>query len=195
MYTTFMCLNMLYTDLHTCIIYRLEYSSLVTPRQTLLYDMNTYKYTIIHQKEVPNYSISHYTTARIYAPSRDGRTIIPITLVYSNRMHPGLSIDSTGTVNNSSPVPSALILEGYGSYGCASDPYFDFKRICCLDLGIIYAVPHIRGGNELGRYWYEVEGKYTQKKNTFYDFIDATNYLVSQGYTTKELLGVYLLLL
>jgi oligopeptidase B len=158
---------------------RLEYTSLVTPRKTLLYDMDAGSYSLVHQKEVPGYDASQYTTERTFAPSRDGRTMIPVSMVRRK-----------GVTAEGARAPAPMLMDSYGSYGYAMDPYFDYKRIALLDRGVVICTPHIRGGNEMGRYWYEVEGKYLNKMNTFFDFIDCAKHMVADGYTTKDQLAI-----
>lgn len=179
---------------------RIEYTSLVTPRQTLLYNMSDCTSTLVHQKEVPHYDPSLYCTKRIFAKSRDGHTSIPISIVYRKDVveftKPDCLVMNTEesvyanptTVDNASHRP--FILTGYGSYGCSSDPYFDYKRVALLDYGVMFGIAHIRGGNEMGRYWYEEEGKFLTKKNTFEDFVDCGQHLVDLGITAKDKLGI-----
>lgn len=166
---------------------RLEYTSLVTPRKTLLYDMDQYSYTLLHQKEVPGYDASLYSTERTFAPSRDGKTMIPISMVRRKPSGDANLVDSTAAAGR---VAAPMLMDSYGSYGCAMDPYFDYKHIALLDHGVVICTPHIRGGNEMGRYWYEVEGKYLNKKNTFLDFIDCAKHMIAEGYTTKDQLAI-----
>jgi len=160
---------------------RLEYTSLVTPRKTLLYDMTRGSFELLHQREVPGYDASLYCTERTLAPSRDGKTMIPVTMVRRK---------STKGDGEADRAPAPMLMDSYGSYGCAMDPYFDYKHVALLDRGVVICTPHIRGGNEMGRYWYEVEGKYLSKMNTFFDFIDCARYMVAAGYTTKDQLAI-----
>ena len=154
---------------------RFGYSSLVTPKRIIEYNMNTNSYNILKQTEVPNYNPDHYSCQRLYATARDGTTRIPISMVH----HKKVSI--AGDVSN------PLILYGYGSYGASIDPAFDFKRIPLLDRGVVYCIAHIRGGGELGRaVWYEEQGKYMNKLNTFTDFADCAIELQQKGITSTE---------
>ena len=105
------------------------------------------------------------------APSRDGKSSIPISLVYHK------------DTKKSAETP--LLLYGYGSYGHTVDAAFSSVRLSLLDRGFVYAIAHIRGGEYLGREWYE-DGKMLHKKNTFYDFIDAARFLVKENYTSPE---------
>src|SRR5690606_36493129 len=109
-----------------------------------------------------------YVTERLFATGGDGAQI-PISLVYKKGF----------PKNGKSP----LLLYGYGSYGMSMDPTFNSARLSLLNRGSAYAIAHIRGGEEMGRQWYE-DGKMTNKKNTFTDFIDCANYLISQKYTS-----------
>ncbi len=150
---------------------RYGYTSLTTPRSTYDYDMNTREKTLLKQQEVlGDFDPKNYVTERHYAPARDG-TLVPVSLVYRK----GLKKDG----NN------PLLLSGYGSYGSSREPTFSSVRLSLLDRGFIYAIPHIRGGSEMGRYWYE-EGKLFHKKNTFYDFIDCAEYLIAQKFTNPD---------
>lgn len=115
------------------------------------------------------YKPEDYQTDRVWATATDG-TKIPISIVYKK----GFKKDGT----------QPLLLYGYGSYGANSDPFFSTSRLSLLDRGFAYAIAHIRGGQEMGRAWYE-DGKMFKKKNTFTDFIDAAEYLVKNKYTSK----------
>ncbi len=150
---------------------RYGYTSLTTPSSTYDYDMNTREKTLLKQQEVlGGFDPANYVTERHYATARDG-TKVPISLVYRK----GLEKDG----NN------PLLLHGYGSYGSSREPTFSSVRLSLLDRGFVYAIPHIRGGSEMGRYWYE-EGKLFNKKNTFYDFIDCAVYLIDQKFTNPD---------
>jgi oligopeptidase B len=148
---------------------RYWYTSMTTPESTFDYDMNTREKTLLKMEEVGGgFNPGDYRSERIWAIARDN-TKVPISLVY----HKNTKRDGS----------SPLLLYGYGSYGANMEPYFSSTRLSLLDRGFIYAIAHIRGGSEMGRYWYE-EGKLLKKKNTFYDFIDCAEYLVKQNYTT-----------
>jgi oligopeptidase B len=150
---------------------RYGYTSLTTPSSTYDYDMNTKEKTLLKQQEVlGDFVPNNYVTERHYATARDN-TKVPISLVYSK----GLEKDG----NN------PLLLSGYGSYGSSREPTFSSVRLSLLDRGFVYAIPHIRGGSEMGRYWYE-EGKLFNKKNTFTDFIDCAEYLIEQKFTNPD---------
>ncbi|NNE47690.1 MAG: S9 family peptidase, partial [Rhodothermales bacterium] len=148
-------------------ILRYGYMSMTTPNSVYDYDMVSRKKVLKKRDEVlGGFESSDYVTARIYARARDG-VAVPISLVH----HTGTPIDGTAPV----------LLYGYGSYGASMDPYFSASRLSLLDRGFVYAIAHIRGGQELGRQWYE-DGKLLKKKNTFTDFIDCADYLVTARY-------------
>ncbi|SNR60141.1 S9 family peptidase [Lutibacter flavus] len=163
-------------DFNTPIL-RYNYSSLTTPRSTFEINMDTKDQVLLKQQEVidPNFSIDNYTSERLFATANDG-TKIPVSLVYKKG------------INKNENTP--LLLYSYGSYGNSSEPTFSSTRLSLLDRGFIYAIAHIRGGQEMGRYWYE-EGKLLKKKNTFTDFISVGEFLVSQGYTSSEHMYAY----
>ena len=152
---------------------RFGYTSLTKPNSTLEYDMKEKTTKILKEQEVlgGKFSTENYVSERIWADSRDGETQIPISLVYNKH------------TKKSAETP--LLLYGYGSYGHTVDASFSNVRLSILDRGFIYAIAHIRGGEYLGREWYE-EGKMLQKKNTFYDFIDAGKFLVKENYTSEK---------
>lgn len=158
-------------------VLRYGYTSLTTPNSTFEYDMDTKEQVLLKQEEVldPKFSTSNYVSERIFATANDG-TKIPISIVYKKGMEK----------NKNTP----LLLYSYGSYGSSSEPYFSSSRLSLLDRGFVYAIAHIRGGQEMGRYWYE-EGKLLNKKNTFTDFINAGEYLVEQGFTSSDHLYAY----
>lgn len=150
---------------------RYGYSSLTTPFSTFDYDMNTRSKKLLKQEEVVgDFSPSNYHAERHYATARDNARV-PISLVYRKGLKK----------NGDNP----LLLHGYGSYGSSMDPYFRSSRLSLLDRGFVYVIAHIRGGQEMGRYWYE-EGKLLKKKNTFADFIDCAKYLVEKKFTNPK---------
>jgi len=153
-------------------ILRYNYTSLTTPNSTFDYDMTTKEQVLLKEEAVldDGFSKENYISERIYATAEDG-VKIPISLVYRK-----------GT-NKSADTP--LLLYSYGSYGSSSEPTFSSHRLSILDRGFIYAVAHIRGGQEMGRYWYE-DGKLLKKKNTFTDFIASGEHLVNEGFTSPE---------
>ena len=152
---------------------RFGYSSLTTPTSIYDYDLNTKEKTLKKQDEVlgGTFDSQNYLSERIMVPSRDESTNIPVSLVYHK------DFEKSGD--------EPLLLYGYGSYGNTIDPWFSLARLSLLDRGFSFAIAHIRGGQNLGRSWYE-DGKLLKKKNTFYDFIDVGNYLVQKGYTSTD---------
>lgn len=152
---------------------RFGYTSLTKPNSTMEYDMKEKTTIILKQQEVlgGKFFSENYVSERIWAPSQDGRSQIPISLVYHK--------------NTVKSAETPLLLYGYGSYGHTVDASFSNVRLSILDRGFIYAIAHIRGGEYLGRNWYE-EGKMLNKKNTFFDFIDAAKFLVEQNYTSPK---------
>ncbi len=152
-------------------VLRYGYTSLVTPSSTFDYDMKTKEKTLLKQQEVlGGYDAAQYVTERIMAKAKDG-VQIPVSLVYKK-----------GTKKDGQ---APLLLYAYGSYGASMDPSFNSGRLSLLNRGFIYAIAHIRGGEEMGRQWYE-DGKMMKKKNTFTDFIDCGQFLIDQKYTSNE---------
>lgn len=150
---------------------RLYYSSLTTPTSALDFDMKTREFSLIKSEKVEgDFNKVHYTTKRLSATAHDGTTV-PISIVYKN----GTLLDGT----------APLLLYGYGSYGINVDPSFSSPRLSLLDRGFIFAIAHIRGGEELGRKWYD-GGKLLSKKNTFLDFISCAEFLLAQKYTNPN---------
>ena len=154
-------------------ILRFKYTSLTTPWSVYDYDMNTGEKTL--RKEDPvlgGFDKDDYVTERLHAPASNG-TLVPISIVYRK-----------GTRRDGQ---NPMLLYGYGSYGLSIDASFQSWRLSLLDRGFIFAIAHVRGGQELGRHWYE-DGKLMSKKNTFTDFIDCARYLTREKYTNRELL-------
>jgi len=152
-------------------VIRYSYSSLVTPWSTYDYNMDTKEKVLMKQDEIiGGYNLNSYNSERVYADSRDGKKI-PISLVYKK--------------NLKKKEAQNLLLYGYGSYGSTNDPYFNSARLSLLDRGFIFAIAHIRGSQIYGRQSYD-DGKLLNKKNTFYDFIDAGKYLIRNNYTNSE---------
>jgi oligopeptidase B len=150
---------------------RFVYTSLTTPDSTFDYDLRTGERVLRKQQAVGGgFDPSKYATERIFAPARDGR-MVPVSLLYRK-----------GTQRDAS---SPLLLYGYGSYGISSDPQFSTAVFSLVDRGFVYAIAHIRGGQELGREWYD-EGKLLRKKNTFTDFIDTAEFLIEQRYADPK---------
>lgn len=150
---------------------RFGYTSMTTPMTIYDYHMETREKILLKQEPVlGNFQISHYQTERLFAPASDGISI-PISLVYRKGFTP----------NGTHP----LLLYGYGSYGASMDASFSSPRLSLLDRGFVYALAHIRGGEELGRQWYD-GGKLLYKKNTFTDFIACAEFLIQQGYAAPQ---------
>lgn len=152
-------------------ILRYGYTSMTTPNSTI--DFNMKDKTSEVKKEQPvlgGFKKENYITKRLWVTARDGKKI-PISIVY-NKNTP---------INENTPV----LQYAYGSYGVNMDVYFSSSRLSLLDRGFIYVIAHIRGGQELGRPWYE-DGKMLNKKNTFNDFIDVSQYLIENKYTSPE---------
>lgn len=158
-------------------VLRYGYTSLTTPNSTYDYNMVTREQELLKQQEVmdDNFSPDNYQSERLYVEARDG-VKVPVSLVYRKGMER----------NGENP----LLLYAYGSYGSSSDPYFSSVRLSLLDRGFIFAIAHVRGGQELGRQWYE-DGKLLKKMNTFTDFIDVGQNLVDEKYTSKDHLYAY----
>ncbi|MFP4288725.1 MAG: S9 family peptidase [Bacteroidales bacterium] len=152
-------------------LFRLSYTSLTTPYEIIDYNMDTKEQTIVWQQTVlGDFDKNDYQTYRILAPARDG-VEIPVTLVYKKGTDP--------------KGQNPLLQYGYGSYGISMNPRFNSNLISLLDRGFVYAMAHVRGGEDMGRQWYE-DGKLLNKMNTFYDFIDVSEFLIENNYTQKE---------
>ncbi len=150
---------------------RIGYQSMTTPNSTYDYHMEKREMTLLKQQVVlGGFDASNYTTERLMIKARDGAQV-PVSVVYRK----GFNKDGS----------QPLMLYGYGSYGASMEPYFSSARLSLLDRGFVYAIVHIRGGEEMGRQWYE-DGKLLNKKNTFTDFIDCTEHLVKEGYADPE---------
>lgn len=151
---------------------RYGYSSLTTPSSVLDYDMVDREKTLLKEYEiVGGYDKSEYQTQRIWAEAEDGAKV-PISLVYKKELF---------KKDGSNP----LLVYGYGSYGITVDARFSSVRLSLLDRGYIYAIAHIRGGQYLGRNWYE-DGKLMNKRNTFTDFISCTKHLQEEGFSRPK---------
>ena len=152
-------------------ILRYGYASMTTPSSVYDYDMRSREKKLLKRDEVlGGFDTQNYRTERIQVPARDGKKV-PVSLVYR------LPFTPDGT--------RPLLVYGYGSYGSSSDPGFDPFRISLLDRGFVVAIAHVRGGQELGRAWYE-DGKLLHKKNTFNDFIDSAEHLVRTKYADPK---------
>ena len=153
-------------------ILRFGYQSLKTPSSVIDFNMKTKAKTVLKEQEVlgGKFNKDNYEEKRVWATAGDG-TKVPISMVYRK----GIKLDG----NN------PLLQYAYGSYGSSMDPWFSTTRLSLLDRGFIFAIAHIRGGEDLGRQWYE-DGKLLKKINTFTDFIDCSKFLINEGYTSKE---------
>jgi len=150
---------------------RYVYSSLTTPTTTYEQDMVTGTRTLLKRETVlGDFDPDHYASEFVWAPARDGQRI-PISIVYRKDT----------PLDGSAP----LYVYGYGAYGLSMDPAFSSSRLSLLDRGFVYAIAHVRGGQEMGRRWYEA-GRLQHKWNTFNDFIDATDYLVGRRYGARD---------
>ncbi|HEX8577378.1 MAG TPA: S9 family peptidase [Flavobacterium sp.] len=156
-------------DFDTTIL-RYSYQSLATPSSVIDFDMKTKTKEIKKEQEVlgGKFDKNNYTEERVWATATDG-TKIPLSIVYKK-----------GIIKNGK---NPMLQYAYGSYGMSMDPYFSSTRLSLLDRGFIFAIAHIRGGEDLGRQWYE-DGKLLKKKNTFTDFIDCSKFLIAEKYTS-----------
>jgi oligopeptidase B len=147
------------------------YESMTTPQTAYDFNMNSREHKLVKERAVlGGFDRNNYETERRFAPARDG-TQIPISIVYRKGV----------TMNGQNP----LFQYGYGSYGSSIKPRFSANMLSLLDRGFVYAIAHVRGGAEMGRDWY-YDGRQLAKKNTFTDFIDVSNYLIAQGYTSPD---------
>jgi len=150
---------------------RYGYTSLTTPHSIFDYNMKTKEKTLLKQEEVlGDFDPKNYHAERLYATAKDGIKI-PISLVYRKGLEK----------NGDNPC----LLYGYGSYGSTMNPYFSSDRLSLLDRGFVFAMAHIRGGQEMGRWWYE-DGKLLKKKNTFTDFIACAEHIIAEKFTRPE---------
>ena len=155
-------------DFNTNVL-RFSYESMITPSSIYDYNMDTKEKQLKKQREIlGGYKKEDYATERFFVPARDGIKI-PVSIVYKKGMQK----------NGANP----LLLYGYGAYGYSTEAYFDRDVLSLLDRGFVYAIAHVRGGQEMGRKWYE-DGKMLKKKNSFTDFIDCGEYLVKEKYTS-----------
>lgn len=158
-------------------VLRFMYSSLTTPMSTFEYNMTDKSQELLKQTEVVDdaFKVENYTSERLFATATDG-TKVPVSLVYKK------GVEKNGK--------NPLLLYAYGSYGNSMEPTFSSTRLSLLDRGFIYAIAHIRGGQEMGRDWYE-DGKLLKKKNTFTDFIDVGQFLIDENFTNSNQLYAY----
>ena len=153
-------------------ILRYGYQSLATPASVIDFNMKTKEKTVLKEQEVlgGKFDKNNYTEERIWATAKDG-TKVPISMIYRK----GIKKDGK----------NPLLLYAYGSYGVTMDCHFSSVRLSLLDRGFIYAIAHIRGGEDLGRQWYD-DGKLLKKKNTFTDFIDCSQFVIDKKYTSTQ---------
>ena len=153
-------------------ILRYGYQSMATPSSVIDFNMRTQEKKVLKEQEVlgSKFVKKNYIEERIWATATDG-TKVPISIVYRK----GIQKDGK----------NPFLLYAYGSYGSTMDPYFSSTRLSLLDRGFIYAIAHIRGGEDLGREWYE-NGKLLKKKNTFTDFVDCSKFVIAEKYTSPE---------
>jgi oligopeptidase B len=153
-------------------ILRYGYQSMATPSSIIDFNMRTQEKIVLKEQEVlgGKFDKNNYIEERIWANATDG-TKVPISIVYRK----GIQKDGK----------NPFLLYAYGSYGATMDPYFSSTRLSLLDRGFIYAIAHIRGGEDLGREWYE-NGKLLKKKNTFTDFVDCSKFVIAEKYTSAE---------
>lgn len=151
-------------------IFRFTYSSPTTPSQVFDFDLSTGNRVLMKQTELPSgHDPADYVTRRIMAPSHDG-ALVPVTILH----HATTKIDGT----------APCLLYGYGSYGASMPAGFSANRLSLVDRGFVYAIAHVRGGEEKGRAWYE-DAKFGRKVNTFHDFIGAAQSLIADNYTSQ----------
>ena len=171
---------------------RYAYNSMTTPSSVYEWDMEKCTKTLLKRQEiVGGYNPEDYVTERLMAPSHDG-VLVPISIVYKKNVDAavpepveGPRTKGSGPSTGSGTLNRPLVLYGYGSYGSSMDAYFSVARLSLLNRGFIWAIAHIRGGEEMGRQWYD-DGKMLNKKNTFLDFIACAEYLIKKGYTSPQ---------
>jgi oligopeptidase B len=152
-------------------VYRYAYTSMITPQSIFDYDMETHQATLLKRQEVlGGYDPTQYVSERQWATARDG-TKVPLSIVYKKGFH------RDGT--------APLFLYAYGSYGIGTSATFASQRLSLLDRGMVYAIAHIRGGDEMGEAWHD-DGMLMKKKNTFFDFVDCADYLIKQKWTSRD---------
>ncbi|HEV7766582.1 MAG TPA: S9 family peptidase [Thermoanaerobaculia bacterium] len=155
--------------------YRYTYQSFITPSSVYDYDLDSKKQTLLKRTEVlGGYDPAKYKVERFFVTATDGAKV-PVAMVYRKDIDP--------------KKKNPLLLYAYGSYGSSQPDGFSFNRFSLLDRGMIFALAHIRGGGEMGKEWHE-QGRMMTKKNTFTDFIDVADYLVKEGYTSKDKLAI-----
>jgi oligopeptidase B len=156
-------------------VVRYAYTSMTTPNSVYDYNMVTREKVLLKREEIlGGFNSDNYRTERLFAAAKDGKRV-PMSIVYRK---------GTGKTGN-----NPTLLYGYGSYGASMDASFSASRVSLLDRGFVYAIAHIRGGEELGRQWYE-DGKMFNKKNTFTDFIACAEHLITEKYTSTQKLFI-----
>lgn len=150
---------------------RYTYTSLTTPNSIISYNLMTRSKKILQEERVSGYHRANYVTRRLWATAKDGAKI-PISIVYKAD-----KFEQTGT--------NPCLLYAYGSYGYSTNPRFSAAVVSLLDRGFVYAIAHVRGGQEMGREWYE-KGKLLNKKNTYTDFIDCADFLIKEKFISKD---------
>ena len=168
---TYMAYTTTNVDFDTDIL-RYGYQSLATPASVIDFNMKTKEKIVLKEHEVlgGKFDKNNYKEERIWATAKDG-TKVPISMIYRKEIKK----------NGKNP----LLLYAYGSYGMTMDCHFSSVRLSLLDRGFIYAIAHIRGGEDLGREWYD-DGKLMKKKNTFTDFINCSQFVIDEKYTSAE---------
>ena len=155
---------------------RVDYFSLIMPNTTYNYNFEHARLDVLKRKEVlGDYNPDDYKLKRLWA--RNGCTKVPISLFYKKELFKG---------DGSNP----LFQVGYGSYGIAYEPSFSMHHLSLVDRGFVYAIAHVRGGDDLGHHWYD-DGKLLNKKNTFEDFVACSEHLVKEGYTSRGKIVAY----
>ncbi len=156
---------------YTSSLFRYGYESMTTPETVFDFNLLTQEQQLIKTQEIPGgFNRDDYKSERLFAPARDG-SLVPVSLVYRKGMQ------KTGR--------NPLLIYGYGSYGISMEPDFDSDLLSLLDRGFVYAIAHVRGGSEMGRQWY-IDGRQLNKRNTFDDFIDVTQFLIKEGFSSPE---------
>ena len=152
--------------------FRFIYHSMTTPSSVIEFDIDTQQQTVLKEQDIPDgqFDKNNYRSQRIWVSARDGE-LVPVSMVWHK--------------NTDLTQVNPLLLYGYGAYGITVDPGFSTNRLSLLDRGFIFAIAHIRGGEYLGRPWYEA-GKLLHKKNTFNDFVDVAKYLIDKQYTSAD---------
>ena len=156
---------------------RVYYSSLTTPDMWQDYETTSGEFSLVKQKECLHFDSSVYVCKRMWAKANDG-TRVPMSMVHRK------DVDIHGA------TATPTMLYGYGSYGVCIDPQFHRMILPYIDRGMLYVIAHVRGGGEMGRYWYEEQGKYLNKRNTFSDFINCAEHLVDNGITAPDKLAI-----